>query len=79
MRDYTNIIVLIVLAIIARLLYTNYQHTEEDRELVEHYRLVDEYLIGNTNDILTKSKQTNYMDSYGQRYKCQKLVIFLFS
>jgi len=35
----------------------NYTHTEDDRELSEHYRLVDEYLIGNNPDDLVKSKQ----------------------
>ena len=57
MRDYTNIIVLVILALVARLIYMNYTRTEDDRELSEHYRLVDEYLIGNSPDDLVKSKQ----------------------
>jgi hypothetical protein len=57
MRDYTNIIVLIILAIVARLLYSRYKTTEDNRELSEHYKLVDEYLIGNSEDDLVKSKE----------------------
>ena len=57
MRDYTNIIVLIILAIVARLLYNRYKTTEDNRELSEHYRLVDEYLIGNSEDDLVRSKE----------------------
>ena len=57
MRDYTNIIVIVILALVARLIYRSYNHTEEARELSEHYKLVDEYLIGTTQGDLVKSNQ----------------------
>jgi hypothetical protein len=57
MRDYTNIIVIVILALVARLIYMRYTHTEEDRELSEHYKLVDEYLIGTTQGDLVRSNQ----------------------
>ena len=57
MRDYTNIIVIVILALVARLIYMRYTRTEEDRELSEHYKLVDEYLIGATPGDLVRSNQ----------------------
>ena len=57
MRDYTNLIVIVILALVARLIYMRYTRTEEDRELSEHYKLVDEYLIGTTQSDLVRSNQ----------------------
>ena len=43
---YTNIILIIVFAIISQYLYRSYKLTEELFESIEHYQLVSDYFIG---------------------------------
>ena len=43
---YTNLILLIVFAILSQYLYRSYKLTEELFESEEHYQLVSDYFIG---------------------------------
>ena len=43
---YTQLIILVVFGIIAQYLYKNYKLSEESFESHEHYKLVNQYFIG---------------------------------